>query len=69
MQSDQEGNNSHNRDGIRFQYVNGALELTKLKNPTEDIVLYSQGIREHVCDILEGGRDAFEKREQKYGFR
>lgn len=67
--ANQEGNNSHNRDGIRFQYVNGALELTKLKNPAENIVLYSQGIREHVCDILEGGRDAFEKREQKYGFR
>lgn len=27
----------------------------------------SQGIREHVCDILEGGKVAFEKREQKYG--
>lgn len=67
--ANQEGNNSHNRDGIRFQYVNGALEFTKPKNPSEDIVLYSQGIREHVCDILEGGRDAFEKREQKYGFR
>lgn len=67
--ANQEGNNSHNRDGIRFQYVNGALEFTKPKNPAEDIVLYSQGIREHVCDILEGGRDAFEKREQKYGFR
>lgn len=67
--ANQEGNNSHNRDGIRFQYINGALEFSKPKNPAEDIVLYSQGIREHVCDILEGGRDAFEKREQKYGFR
>lgn len=67
--ANQEGNNSHNRDGIRFQYVNGALECTKPKNPAEVIVLSSQGIREHVCDILEGGRDAFEKREQKYGFR
>ena len=67
--ANQEGNDSHNRDGIRFQYVNGALEFTVPKNPKEDIVLHSQGIREHVCDILEGGRDAFEKREQKYGFR
>lgn len=67
--ANQEGNNSHNRDGIRFQYINGALEFTKPKNPAEVIVLSSQGIREHVCDILEGGRDAFEKREQKYGFR
>lgn len=67
--ANQEGNDSHNRDGIRFQYINGALESTMSRNPEEDIVLYSQGIREHVCDILEGGRDAFEKREQKYGFR
>ena len=29
----------------------------------------TQGIREHVCDILEGGRTAFEKREHKYGFK
>ena len=27
-------------------------------------ILSSQGIREHICDILEGGREAFEKREQ-----
>lgn len=67
--ANQEGNNSHNRDGIRFQYVNGALESTMPKDSTQESVLLSQGIREHVCEILEGGRDAFEKREQKYGFR
>lgn len=67
--ANQEGSDSHNRDGMRFQYVNGALEFTKSRNPKEPSVLYSQGIREHVCDILEGGRDAFEKREQKYGFK
>ena len=26
------------------------------------------GIREHVCDILEGGENAFRDRENKYGF-
>lgn len=67
--ANQEGSDSHNRDGLRFQYVNGALEFTSSKNPDEISVLYSQGIREHVCDILEGGRVAFEKREQKYGFK
>lgn len=66
--ANQDGNDSHNRDGIRFQYVNGALEFTKPKDPSVNIVLYAQGIREHVCDILEGGKDAFVKREQKYGF-
>lgn len=67
--ANQRGNDSHNKNDIRFQYVNGALEFTFPKNSKESVVLYSQGIREHVCDILEGGRDAFEKREQKYGFR
>ncbi len=45
------------------------MESTKIKNTTIDIVLESQGIREHVCEILEGGKEAFEKREQKYGFK
>ena len=67
--ANQEGNDSHNRDGMRFQYINGALESTMPNNKSEKIILFSQGIREHVCEILEGGRDAFEKREQKYGFR
>ena len=31
--------------------------------------LYSRGVREHVCDILEGGEEAFETRERKYGFK
>lgn len=67
--ANQEGSDSHNKDGLRFQYINGALEKTTPKNIKEKSVLDSQGIREHVCDILEGGRDAFEKREQKYGFK
>ena len=33
------------------------------------MIYYRHRIREHICDILEGGRIAFEKREQKYGFR
>ena len=31
-------------------------------------VLESKGIREHVCEILEGGDIAFKKREEQYGF-
>ena len=70
--ANQHGTNSPNRDSLRFQYTNGALEDTmpnKKPEPEQYIVLESQGIREHVCEILEGGREAFEKREQKYGFR
>jgi len=63
------GKNSKNRDNIKFQYLNGSLENTKQKDNTNKIVLESQGIREQVCEILEGGKEAFEKREQKYGFK
>ena len=65
--ANQNGKNSKNKDNLKFQYINGALENTKPKNQ-DLIVLNSQGIREHVCEILEGGREAFEKREKKYGF-
>lgn len=59
--ANQEGSNSHNCGNNKFQYINGALERTKKCNLAEAIILESQGIREHVCDILEGGKVAFEK--------
>jgi len=52
--------------GSRFEYVNGSLELSFPKIPEEQSILLSQGIREHVCDILEGGDEAFKQRERKY---
>ena len=67
--ANQEGTSCHNNGRFKFQYINGALEETYPKDKDEPIILASQGIREHVCDILEGGRVAFEKREQKYGFK
>lgn len=67
--ANQNGNDCLNNDNIKFQYVNGALENTKNKDKDATIILESQGIREHVCEILEGGREAFEKREKKYGFK
>ena len=67
--ANQQGNNSENRNGIKFQYLNGSLESTKARDASNPIILESRGIREHVCDILEGGDDAFRKREAKYGFR
>ncbi|MFA5024322.1 MAG: hypothetical protein WC523_05160 [Patescibacteria group bacterium] len=54
---------------FRFEYVSGALEntfeLTQLQEPA---ILLRKGIRQHVCEILEGGQEAFQKREQKYSF-
>ena len=67
--ANQDGINCHNQYGDKFQYINGALETTKDKDENEKYVLLSQGIREHVCEILEGGEDAFIKRERKYGFK
>ena len=67
--ANQEGINNKNENGVKFQYTNGALENTQQRDETSAYILSSQGIREHICDILEGGRVAFEKREQKYGFR
>ena len=67
--ANQNGTDSLNTGNNQFEYVNGSLETTKDKDKTVPFVLLSQGIREHVCDILEGGRAAFEKREQKYGFK
>ena len=52
----------------KFAYVNGAIEYSYVNESNAD-VLNKRGIREHVCEILEGGQEAFEKRENKYGFR
>jgi len=51
-----------------FEYVSGGLELT-FRDPAASGVLFQMGTREHACDILEGGQEAFLKRERKYGFR
>lgn len=71
--ANQHGTDSLNENGMKFQYVNGSLEYTKKRpknyDSKKDLVLTSQGIREHVCEILEGGEKAFQERENKYGFK
>ena len=54
----------------KFEYVAGALENSYRVDESQEKqgVLLSCGIREHVCDVLEGGELAFKKREEKYGF-
>ncbi|HEY1203898.1 MAG: hypothetical protein ABSH46_11895 [Bryobacteraceae bacterium] len=42
----------------KIRYVSGAIEDTRKEPP--------QGLRERVCDVLEGGTEAFQRREQKY---
>lgn len=52
----------------QFDYINGSIEDTKPYNKDETDLLKSMGIREHIAEILEGGKEAFKKRERKYGF-
>lgn len=65
--ANQQGQNkAGNNNGTKFDYVTGSLEFTYKDNEKRG-VLFQKGIREHVCEILEGGEEAFEKREDKYG--
>jgi predicted ATPase len=53
----------------QFEYVSGALENSyELDAAKEPAILFRKGIRQHGCEILEGGKEAFQKREQKYDF-
>lgn len=51
----------------QFQYRGGSLEHSYPRVDADD-VLDSQGTREHVCEILEGGERAFLDRQEKYEF-
>ncbi|GHV83543.1 hypothetical protein AGMMS50212_08830 [Spirochaetia bacterium] len=66
--ANQAGEDGKENKGFKFEYVNGALENT-FTNSCEKGILYQKGIREHVCEILEGGTDAFKKREEKYNLK
>ena len=60
------GDDRPNRDDKMFAYLTGSLEYSKPKDPNEKLVLESAGIREHACEILDGGAEAFQKRRDKY---
>jgi predicted ATP-dependent endonuclease of OLD family len=67
--ANQHGKNAPNENGIKFQYLCGSLEDSKNRINDETIPMLNRcGVREHVCDILEGGENAFKERENKYGF-
>lgn len=54
-----------NRDGRTFDYVTGALEMSVPKRDVPETLL-QQGIREHACELLDGGEAAFAERSAKY---
>lgn len=59
-----------NPGNIRFWYETGAFEIginDRNKRPKPDRYFgRSRSIREHICDILDGGTEAFKKRSTRY---
>ena len=49
----------------RIRYISGSIENSFVREKAK-IPLERQGIKEHGIDILEGGPEAFSKREDKY---
>lgn len=66
--ANQNGEESKNQEGVKFEYYANAIEDSFVDNDCETTLL-SKGIREHICEILEGGDKAFEIREKKYGYK
>lgn len=65
--ANQHGKKCENDNNIKFQYIGGSIEHTfKPKEEHHGCILTSQGIKEHICQILEGGEPAFIHRENKY---
>ena len=67
--ANQTGSKSENKEK-RFEYRSGAIEndspILDSSGCVETGILNSKGIQQHICDILEGGEVAFEKRKNKY---
>lgn len=67
--ANQKGANSPN-ENYRFEYRSGSIENnTILKNSDGSIrdgILNQKGIQGHICEILEGGKEAFNVRKDKY---
>ena len=66
--ANQDGKDARNCQ-YQFEYRSGAIENNRplMENGTVKAgVLYQKGIQEQICDILEGGRQAFEKRRSRY---
>ena len=62
--ANQNGNNSPNKK-FRFEYRTGEIEENSSIHGADD-VLGKSSIQQHICDILEGGKEAFDLRKHKY---
>jgi hypothetical protein len=63
------GNDRQNEDGKQFNYLSGSLEFTRERDESCKDTLMAQGICEHACSILDGGKIAFQSRKNKYNIR
>lgn len=61
-------NDTESTSDYHFDYTNGAIENSKQIDKTETDLLKSMGVREHIAEIVEGGKEAFILREKKYRF-
>jgi ABC-type cobalamin/Fe3+-siderophores transport system ATPase subunit len=55
-----------NKDSRTFEYLTGSLEHSQDRDNASPTILGRSGIREHACEILDGGEEAFRKRREKY---
>lgn len=55
-----------NKNARTFEYLTGALEHSQPLNDSSPTALGRFGVREHACEILDGGEEAFQKRRNKY---
>lgn len=63
--ANQEGKNTPNKK-YKFEYRSGAIEDDQPYDKKSKYILEKQGIQQHICDILEGGKMAFDLRKNKY---
>ncbi|WP_418559423.1 hypothetical protein [Megasphaera massiliensis] len=67
--ANQDGEDTPNKEK-QFEYRSGSIENDKPEKDNKGNtllgILNSVGIQNHICDILEGGKTAFELRKNKY---
>jgi ABC-type Mn2+/Zn2+ transport system ATPase subunit len=63
------GDDRKNEDGKQFNYLTGSLEFSNDHDKSCADTLKAQGVCEHACSILDGGKTAFESRKNKYQIR
>lgn len=66
--ANQDSVNAKNEE-YKFEYRIGSIEDNTIININSRSILKNKAFREQVCDILEGGKEAFKSREEKYNIK